>query len=69
MTASTWWTPLRQGLRWSLWYAREVLGENDYDKYVAHLGRHHPDRPPASRRQFERARMQRLEREAGARCC
>lgn len=51
------------------WYVREVLGENDYDKYVVHLARHHPDSRPMSRREFERARTARIEANPTSRCC
>jgi uncharacterized short protein YbdD (DUF466 family) len=58
-----------RGRRGLLWYLRELLGENDYDKYVAHLARQHPGTPPPSRRDFERAKTHRLERAVSARCC
>jgi uncharacterized short protein YbdD (DUF466 family) len=52
-----------------LWYLREVSGEADYDRYVAHAQREHPDRPVLSRRDFEKKRMKDLEANPRARCC
>ncbi len=52
-----------------MWYLRELFGENAYDKYVAHLARHHPGQQPMSRREFEWERTDRLDRNPGARCC
>ena len=60
---------LRRGWRAAAWYVREVVGENDYDKYVAHLARRHPGRPLPSRRDFERAKTDRMEADPKARCC
>lgn len=51
------------------WYVREVMGEADYDHYVAHLRAHHPEAPVPDRREFERAKMDRLECNPKTRCC
>ncbi|EIE98863.1 YbdD/YjiX family protein [Saccharomonospora glauca] len=51
------------------WYVKEVVGENDYEHYVAHLRRHHPEARPVSRREFERAKLDRMASDPGARCC
>jgi uncharacterized short protein YbdD (DUF466 family) len=55
-----------EGIRW---YLREVTGEADYDRFVAHARRHHPDAPVPSRRDFERRRMDEREANPRARCC
>jgi uncharacterized short protein YbdD (DUF466 family) len=60
---------LRRAVAGALWYAREVLGENAYDHYLAHRGRDHPGEPVLSRREFERRRLDRLEIRPGQRCC
>lgn len=56
-------------LRTVLWYVREVVGENDYARYVDHLRRTHPERRPVPRRQFERDKMDRLAADPRTRCC
>jgi uncharacterized short protein YbdD (DUF466 family) len=60
---------LRGAVRAVAWYVREVVGENDYDKYVAHLSRNHPGAVPVTRREFERARTDRMESSPRSRCC
>ena len=52
-----------------LWYLREVSGEADYERYVAHAQRQHPDTPPLCRRDFERRKMDEREANHQARCC
>ena len=56
------------GLR-RLWAGlRTLLGDDAYDRYVAHLTRHHADRTPLSRADFYRAEQER--RWSGInRCC
>lgn len=51
------------------WYVRELMGDNDYERYVAHLGRHHPDLEPLSEREYWRGRYARQDVNPGARCC
>ena len=51
------------------WYLREVSGEGDYGRYVAHRERHHPGEPVLDRRTFERRRMDERDRNPRARCC
>jgi uncharacterized short protein YbdD (DUF466 family) len=53
----------------TLWYLREVMGENAYDHYLAHQRRDHPDDRVLSRREFERRRMDQLDDHPRARCC
>ena len=53
----------------ALWYLREVMGENAYEHYLEHRRRNHPDEPVLSRAEFERRRMDELERNPRARCC
>ncbi len=58
-----------RGWRAVTWYVKEVVGENDYDHYVAHLRRHHPEAQPVSRREFERAKLDRMASDPRTRCC
>lgn len=51
------------------WYLREVSGEADYDRYVAHRRREHPKDPVMSRREFECWRMDDRDRNPRSRCC
>ncbi|WP_433528219.1 CstA-like transporter-associated (seleno)protein [Micromonospora sp. CA-263727] len=63
------WSALGRGCRHVIWYAREVVGENDYQHYLDHLRRHHPHTRPVSRRVFEQAKTERLETRPNSRCC
>jgi uncharacterized short protein YbdD (DUF466 family) len=50
--------------------ARLMCGIPDYDDYVAHLRRHHPERPVPSYEEFFRQRQDaRYGRNGNARCC
>jgi len=60
---------LRAGGRWIWWYLRELTGEADYDKYVAHLRTAHPEAPVPSRRAFERDKTDPAQRNPSVRCC
>ena len=56
------WTGLR-------WYLRELTGEGQYDRYLARHARDHANTAPISRREFERARIDRTDAGPGSRCC
>jgi uncharacterized short protein YbdD (DUF466 family) len=60
---------LARGWRAVSWYVKELVGENDYERYVTHLRRHHPETRPMSRREFERAKLDRMDTDPQARCC
>jgi uncharacterized short protein YbdD (DUF466 family) len=60
---------LRRAVAGALWYAREVLGENAYDHYLAHQRRHRPGEAVLTRREFECRRMDTMEVRPGQRCC
>ena len=62
-------TLVRRAASRTLWYVREVMGENAYDHYLEHQRRHHPGEPVMPRREFERCRMDRMEVRPGHRCC
>ena len=52
-----------------LWYLREVMGENAYERYLEHQRRAHPEACVLTRREFERRRMDSMEIRPGQRCC
>ncbi len=62
-------TALRAAAGWLLWHLREVAGEHGCHRYVEYHGRRHSDGPVASRREFERRRMDGLDRNQRNRCC
>jgi uncharacterized short protein YbdD (DUF466 family) len=52
-----------------LWgYLKEISGENAYDRYLAVHARTHPDKPPMSRKDFYRKRMDEKYNNPGSRC-
>ena len=48
---------------------RLVIGAPDYERYVAHVTRRHPDRTPLSRAEFARDALARRYDRPGSRCC
>ncbi|UXI67141.1 YbdD/YjiX family protein [Tahibacter amnicola] len=56
------WHTLRQ-------MARLIVGIPDYDTYVAHLRRHHPDRTPLSYEAFFAERQVARYGKGRSRCC
>ena len=48
---------------------RTVLGAPDYERYRAHVRRHHPGQEPLTRAAFLRARQEERYRTPGGRCC
>nr|WP_281198522.1 YbdD/YjiX family protein [Nocardia vermiculata] len=50
-------------------YMNAVLGGQDYDRYVAHLRRVHPERPIPTEGEFWRERHAAADRNPGTRCC
>ncbi|RKG89154.1 DUF466 domain-containing protein [Corallococcus terminator] len=49
--------------------ARQMIGVPDYDTYVAHMLRHHPDRAVMTYAEFFNDRLQARYRGGGGRCC
>ena len=49
--------------------ARLAIGIPDYDNYVAHMRRRHPDRTPMSRDEFFHERMLARYGKGRSRCC
>jgi len=52
-----------------LWWLDSVVGGQDYQRYVAHLRRRHPDRPVPTEREYWRERHAHAESNPGGRCC
>lgn len=48
---------------------RTILGVPNYDRYVAHMRRHHPEMLLMSHDQFVRERMNDRYARPGTRCC
>ena len=48
---------------------RKAIGIPDYDVYVAHVRRTHPDRDPMTREEFFRERMEARYGKGSSRCC
>ena len=51
------------------WYTTSLLGDHDYDRYVAHLARVHPGTTPVSEAAYWRERHAEEDAHPGARCC
>ena len=60
---------VRRHLRGARRVLHAVLGVPDYERYVAHLRAHHPEREPLDRAAFERERLADRYSRPGARCC
>jgi uncharacterized short protein YbdD (DUF466 family) len=60
---------LRRAWRTVVRTARLAVGVPDYDTYVRHCRRHHPDRAPMSREAFFRERMDARYGRGRSRCC
>lgn len=48
---------------------RRIVGVPDYERYVAHMRAHHPERTPLTRDAFIRDRQTDRYSKPGARCC
>ena len=48
---------------------RRIVGAPDYDAYVAHVARRHPDVAPLSREAYARDALARRYDRPGSRCC
>jgi len=61
--------PFLTRLQRALRVLRTIIGEPDYDRYVAHMQSHHPGCAVASRDEFMQQRMENRYSRPGARCC
>jgi uncharacterized short protein YbdD (DUF466 family) len=48
---------------------RRVIGAPDYERYLAHVARRHPNTLPLSREEFARDALARRYDRPGSRCC
>ena len=48
---------------------RAIVGAPDYERYLAHMRRRHPDQRALTRDAFARARMDDRYNRPGSRCC
>ena len=55
--------------KWAVQTARLCCGVPDYDLYVQHLRRHHPERAIPSYEEFFRERQAARYKGTGGRCC
>lgn len=60
---------LLQRLRHAIRILHRIIGAPDYEGYLAHAARCHPDRPPLSRDEFVRQRLEDRYSRPGSRCC
>ena len=60
---------LRRAWRDAVRTARLAVGVPDYDAYVAHVRRRHPDRTPMDPRTFFRERIEARYGRGRSRCC
>ena len=60
---------LRALWRFLVQTARLIVGVPDYDRYVAHMRRSHPDTPPMSREAFFANRLDARYGRGASRCC
>lgn len=51
------------------WYVASVMGDNHYERYLAHHAAAHPGEIPMTKREYWRERTDAQERNPGARCC
>lgn len=51
------------------WYMGELVGDHDYEKYVAHMQANHPGCEIPSKKQFWRDRYRDQDANPGTRCC
>ncbi|WP_128376234.1 YbdD/YjiX family protein [Streptomyces cavernae] len=60
---------VRRVLGTVLWYARELTGEAEYDRYCQRHRRHHPHAPVPTRREYQVLRTHQREAHPQGRCC
>jgi uncharacterized short protein YbdD (DUF466 family) len=60
---------LRRVWTFAVQTARLIVGVPDYDVYLAHMRRAHPDKTPMTREEFFGERMQARYGRGASRCC
>jgi uncharacterized short protein YbdD (DUF466 family) len=63
------WTPDSGLLARLLRTVRTIIGVPDYERYLEHARRCHPDRAPLTRDEFARDRLEARYSQPGNRCC
>ena len=48
---------------------KRIIGAPDYDGYLAHMRRRHPERTPLGREEYIAAQLRTRYEKPGARCC
>jgi uncharacterized short protein YbdD (DUF466 family) len=48
---------------------RTIIGAPDYERYVDHVQKCHPDRTPMTRDEFAKSRLEARYNQPGNRCC
>ncbi|MGW4325632.1 YbdD/YjiX family protein [Nocardia sp. NPDC004573] len=56
-------------MRAGVWWFDSILGGRDYQRYVEHLRRRHPDRAVPTEREYWRQRHAEADRNPTNRCC
>lgn len=51
------------------WYVGSLMGDNHYDRYLAHRRRRHPGEPVLSERDYWKQRHRAAELNPQGRCC
>ena len=60
---------LRRALHAFIWWVTSVMGDHDYERYLAHHRTRHPGEPILSEREYWRERYAAIDANPGARCC
>ncbi|MFR9750983.1 CstA-like transporter-associated (seleno)protein [Nocardia sp. 004] len=56
-------------MRAGIWWFDSVLGGRDYQRYIEHLRRTHPDRDIPTEREYWQRRYVEADRNPANRCC
>lgn len=60
---------LRRGAGAVRWYVKAVMGDSDYQRYVAHHRSRHPDESPLGESDYWRMRYRNQDANPQGRCC
>lgn len=60
---------LTRAVRSVTWWVTSMMGDRDYERYLAHQRVHHPGEPVLSVGDYWRDRYAALDANPGARCC
>ncbi|MGU3431837.1 YbdD/YjiX family protein [Actinomycetes bacterium M1A6_2h] len=62
-------TTLARAARGAVWWITSVMGDHDYERFVAHHRRVHPGADVPTEREYWRRRHADADANPGARCC